>query len=130
MRGERNQQQLVSGSELPASAQLVIGTLDARAFGVAVGSVLAAGLVVCTLILVNRGGEAVGPNLALFSQYFIGYSVTMGGSVVGGVYMFVLGFGLAYSFAKLRDFLIRFSLRLAWNRAQRRASRDLLDHLT
>ena len=80
--------------------------------------------------LVNRGGEVVGPNMRLLSEYFIGYSVTTPGAFVGGAYAFLVAFVGAYSFAKLRDVLVRWSLRLAWRRSQRRASRNLLDHMT
>ena len=115
---------------LPKRAQVVIASLDAAALGISVGSLAAVCVLSATLILVNRGGAEVGPNLGLLSEYFIGYRVTLAGAFVGGGYAFLVGFTGAYSFAKLRDILIRWGLRSAWRRSQRSASRDLLDRLT
>ena len=54
---------------------------------------LVSGLVVfiATNWLIIKGGETVGPHLQLLSQYFIGYSVSFGGSLVGFVYGVALG---------------------------------------
>ena len=130
VRSDEQRGDAASDHGLPPGAERVIATLDARAFGVAVGTVAAAVILLATLILVNRGGDVVGPNLGLLSQYFVGYSVTVAGAVVGSAYAFALGFLVTYWFARLRDVFIRTCLRLAWHRAQRRAARDLLDHLT
>ena len=42
--------------------------------------------------LVIRGGNPVGPHLSLLSQFFIGYSVTFLGSLIGAAYAFVSGY--------------------------------------
>jgi hypothetical protein len=68
--------------------------LNARAWGIAFGLVLAAGLFIATNILVLRGGAVVGPHLGLIGVYLPGYSVTFVGSLIGFVYMFVIGYGL------------------------------------
>ena len=65
-----------------------------RAWGIAFGLVLAAGLFIATNILVLRGGAVVGPHLGLIGVYLPGYSVTFVGSLIGFVYMFVIGYGL------------------------------------
>ena len=44
------------------------------------------GLFVMTAWLLIKGGPHVGKNLQLLSNYFIGYTVTWGGSVVGLFY--------------------------------------------
>jgi hypothetical protein len=49
---------------------------------------------VATDFLVIKGGERVGPHLGLLSVYLPGYSVTFVGSLVGFVYMFVIGYGV------------------------------------
>jgi len=61
----------------------VVARFDALALGLAVG--LAAGLILfaMTLVLVLKGGTPVGPTLGLLGTYFYGYSVTVGGSLVG-----------------------------------------------
>jgi hypothetical protein len=47
---------------------------------------------VSTNWLVIKGGERVGPHLALLSQFFIGYSVSFTGSLVGAAYALVIGY--------------------------------------
>ena len=49
------------------------------------------GLFVMTVWLLIKGGEHVGPHLELLGQYFIGYSVTWAGSVIGLFYGAVFG---------------------------------------
>jgi len=48
-------------------------------------------LFVMTVWLLIKGGEHVGPHLELLGQYFIGYSVTWTGSVIGLFYGAVFG---------------------------------------
>ena len=54
--------------------------LNAVVQGVSTGLFVGVGLFIVTIWLVLKGGETVGPHLALLGQYFIGYSVTWGGS--------------------------------------------------
>ncbi len=49
------------------------------------------GLFIMTVWLLIKGGEYVGPHLELLGQYFIGYSVTWTGSVIGLFYGAVFG---------------------------------------
>lgn len=57
-------------------------------------------LFVMTVILVLQDGPQVGHHLQLLSHYFIGYSVTWGGSVVGLLYGAMTGalFGWAVGY--------------------------------
>lgn len=71
-----------------------IQRLNERAWGIAVGLLGGVGLFVATNVLVLKGGPNVGQHLGLLSQYFPGYRVTFLGSLVGFVYMFVLGYVL------------------------------------
>ena len=59
----------------------------ALVFGVAGGTAIG----IATLWLVIQGGEVVGPNLGLLSNYFPGYTVTWSGSIVGSFYGAVVG---------------------------------------
>jgi hypothetical protein len=68
--------------------------LNARAWGIGMGLLLAVGLFLATNILVIRGGENVGQHLGLLSIYLPGYSVSFVGSLIGFVYAFVGGYGL------------------------------------
>ena len=68
--------------------------LNGRAWGIAVGLLLGLGLFVATNVLVLKGGAEVGPHLGLLKVYLPGYSVSFIGSVVGFVYLFVIGYAL------------------------------------
>lgn len=68
--------------------------LNARAWGIAVGLLCGLTLFVATNFLVWRGGEHVGPHLALLSIYFPGYQVSPIGSAIGFIYAYVVGYGL------------------------------------
>lgn len=66
--------------------------VSARAWGVAVGSILGFGLFLATLVLVLKGGEDVGQHLGLLANVLPGYDVTFVGACIGFVYAFVLGY--------------------------------------
>ena len=65
--------------------------LQAKAVGLGLGLFFGLAVFVATNWLVLKGGEPVGPHLALLSQYFIGYRVSFLGSLIGFAYGFVLG---------------------------------------
>ena len=80
--------------------------LNAVVQGIAVGLFMGLGLFVITIWLVLKGGDTVGPHLALLGQYFIGYRVTWGGSVIGLVYGFVLGYCIGFAYARLYNWVV------------------------
>ncbi len=67
---------------------------NARAWGLATGLLFGATLFFATNILVLRGGPNVGYHLGRLSQVFPGYDVSFGGSLLGSVYAFVVGYAL------------------------------------
>ncbi len=67
--------------------------LNAQAWGISVGLVAGLGLFAVTNFLVLRGGEVVGPHLGLLGIILPGYRVTFAGSLLGFVYLFVIGYG-------------------------------------
>jgi len=71
--------------------------LNSVAQGVAIGTVLGAGLFLATNVLVLKGGPVVGPHLALLGQFLLGYDVSFRGSFVGLAYGFVGGFAIGYA---------------------------------
>lgn len=101
--------------------------LDPVAFGAAVGMLFGLGVVVLTAALSLKGGDPVGPRLALLGQYFVGYTVTPLGSLVGGLYGVVLGFGLGWLGASLRNFCLRLYLHAVRVRSQISRVHDVLD---
>jgi hypothetical protein len=66
--------------------------LNAHVLGAVFGIVGALGIFVATNWLILKGGDPVGPHLALLGQYFIGYRVTFLGSLIGSLWAFVLGY--------------------------------------
>ena len=65
--------------------------LNSRFIGLALGVACGLAIFIATNWLVIRGGDVVGPNLQLLSQYFIGYRVSFVGSIIGFVYGFAVG---------------------------------------
>jgi hypothetical protein len=70
-------------------------------FGLTAGT----GLFLATVWLLIRGGEVVGPNLALLSNYFPGYSVTWPGACVGFVYGLAAGAVVGWCMARLYNLI-------------------------
>lgn len=66
--------------------------LNAIMMGVVLGVLCGAGLFVATVWLVLKGGPVLGPHLSLLGQYFPGYTVSWGGSILGLLYGFLTGF--------------------------------------
>ena len=86
-----------------------IARLNARAWGIAFGLLLGGGLFVATNVLVLKGGDVVGPHLALLAVYFPGYRVTFLGSFVGLIYGFVLGYAIGRVIGTVYNWLVRIS---------------------
>ena len=80
-------------AERPEGDNLFTGVvrLNAKAVGLALGLVCGLIIFIATNWLVLKGGNPVGPNLQLLSQYFIGYRVSFLGSLIGFAYGFALG---------------------------------------
>ena len=72
----------------------VMLTLNGRAWGIAMGLLLGLGLFAATNVLVLKGGPQVGPHLVLLAEFLPGYRVTFLGSVIGFIYLFVIGYGV------------------------------------
>ena len=81
--------------------------LNAIVSGIVTGFIAGLILFIATLWLVIKGGEVVGPHLALLGQFFIGYRVTFWGSFVGLFYGFISGFISGFSVAFLYNWLLR-----------------------
>ena len=84
--------------------------LDAVALGAGVGAFLGGAICAATVLLLIKGGDAIGPNLSLLAQFFPGYSVTWAGSLIGLLYGFVIGFVFGFSFAFCRNAAMRLHL--------------------
>ncbi len=54
-----------------------------------------------TVWLLIKGGESVGAHLGLLSNYFIGYRVSWGGSLIGFFYGALLGGAIGWVIGKI-----------------------------
>lgn len=80
--------------------------LNATVHGLVFGFTFGLIIFIATIWLVIKGGEVVGPNLALLGHFFIGYDVTLLGSFIGFLYGFVTGFVLGSFIAGVYNFII------------------------
>ncbi len=103
--------------------------LDAVALGVAVGVVTGTGLWLATAVLLWKGGEHVGRNLALLGQYFPGYRVTWPGAWIGYGYGFVTGFLAGWLLATVRNLVVGLYLQIARAKAAASEARRFLDNV-
>lgn len=118
-------------SELRNTETLVIESLaklDALALGAAVGTLCGIQIFIATNFLIYKGGDEIGPNLALLANYFVGYNVTRAGSVIGAVYGFLFGFGLGSLIAFLRNAIVAVYLRLQKLKSGISAFNDSIDN--
>ena len=102
--------------------------LDRVAFGVSLGTVTGLALFLATLILVMKGGDVVGPNLRLLSEYFPGYRVTASGGALGLIYGFVTGFIGGWLFALLRNAMMFLYVAAIHRRAELYLLRKLFEY--
>jgi protoporphyrinogen oxidase len=102
--------------------------LDRVAFGVSLGTVTGLALFLATLILVVKGGDVVGPNLRLLSEYFPGYRVTASGSALGLFYGFLAGFIGGWFFALLRNTMMFLYMAAIHRRAELYLLRKLFEY--
>ncbi|HMM80902.1 MAG TPA: hypothetical protein PKC65_12860 [Pyrinomonadaceae bacterium] len=125
-----------SNVEVPARPtdsvdRMIVDSL-AKLDGVALGISLALlfGLIVfaATNIIILKGGDVVGPNLALLGQFFIGYDVTFSGSIVGIVYGGIVGFILGWLIASLRNFVVSVYIHYLKVKGSMSAVNDYIDN--
>lgn len=80
--------------------------LNASVHGIVFGLALGLIIFLATNWLVLKGGEVVGPNLALLNQFFLGYRVTFGGSFIGFGYGFLTGFVVGFFVARVYNWIL------------------------
>lgn len=105
-----------------------LAKVNSVALGIAVGTLFALIIFLATNILVFKGGDVIGPNLALLSQYFIGYKVTFVGSLIGLFYGFVSGFILGWLAGFLRNSVVALYLLSLKLKNRVSAVNDFIDH--
>ena len=115
-------------AQLPRSELMLFAPVDKRAFGVAIGSALAVVIVALTALeLLLRPEPSLNP--LLLSEYFLGYTVSWAGAVIGGAWAFFVGFCAGWFTAFVRNLVLALSLFMLRSRAELDGSRDFLDHI-
>ena len=105
-----------------------LAKLDGLALGISMGTLFGLVMFLATNILILKGGNEIGPNLALLNQYFIGYDVSFGGSLIGLIYGLVSGFILGFLIAFLRNTVLTVYLYLLKLKASVSAVNDYIDN--
>jgi hypothetical protein len=80
--------------------------LNATVQGIGTGLVVGLGIFIATNWLVLKGGKVVGPHLSLLGHFFIGYSVSFIGSLIGFAYGFLSGFAVGYLIAMFYNWIV------------------------
>jgi protoporphyrinogen oxidase len=105
-----------------------LARMDKLGFATGVGTVSGLILFLATIALVLKGGEVVGPNLQLLSQYLLGFTVTVKGAFVGLAYGFLWGFLFGWLLAYLRNLFIAFFIYRVKRKVEMLGFRDFLDN--
>jgi hypothetical protein len=80
--------------------------VNRNVLGLTLGILFGFGLFLATNILVLKGGQHVGANLQLLSQFFPGYRVTFSGSFLGLIYGFVVGYVSGWIIASVYNWVV------------------------
>jgi hypothetical protein len=115
------------GDAAAAVVAQLLEKFDPVAMGLAAAAVLGAIIWLATVILVLKGGAVVGPTLALLAEYFPGYRVSAGGSLIGLLYGSALGFLAGWAFARIQNLQPALLLALARRQRELRALARLLE---
>jgi hypothetical protein len=107
--------------------EVAFAKLDPFALGVAVGCVSGFGLWLSTAILLLKGGEHAGQTLSLLRNYVPGFEVTWTGAAIGCLDVGLMGFGLGYLGAWLRNLGIQAYAEFVRWRSESGSRRHLLD---
>ncbi len=103
--------------------------LDPLALGASLGLVAGLTLLLGTLFLLLRGGDASGETLTLLAQFYPGYTITAVGSLVGLGYGFFTGFSLGWGYAFLRNAATALYLVSLHRSAQQSIMRQFFEHI-
>ena len=109
--------------------EIVFARLDSVAMGAAVGTVSGLVIFLATAILVLKGGPVVGPKLALLGNFLYGFDVTWSGALVGLLEGGMLGLGIGYLGASLRNWGMKTYAQFMRGRGEAARRRNLLDKI-
>lgn len=105
-----------------------LAKLDGKALGVAIGLLFGLTIFLATNFLIYKGGDEVGPNLALLSQFFVGYEVSFVGSLIGFVYGLISGFAIGWLIATTRNLILSIYMFVLRLKGSMSAVNDYIDN--
>jgi protoporphyrinogen oxidase len=108
---------------------IAFARLDPLALGTSIGIVSGVGLFLATAILLLKGGEIIGPNLSLISNFFPWFTATWRGALIGLAEAGALGFGVGMVIAWLRNWGLDAYAALLKHRAEVKSRQETLDKL-
>jgi membrane protease YdiL (CAAX protease family) len=114
-----------------ATKELIVQSLaklDGKALGISIGLLFGLMIFLATNFLLYKGGDVIGPNLALLGQFFIGYEVSFGGSLVGMIYGLIAGFIIGWLIAIVRNFVVTIYMHVLKLKGSMSAVNDYLDN--
>jgi hypothetical protein len=114
--------------ELEPALELAFAPLHKRCLGIAVGATLALVTFVATALHILRQSDDPYP-LVLLQQYFVGYTVSWAGAILGALWSFWLGFVLGWVFAFVRNLVLAATAIVFRARAELEQTRGFLDHI-
>jgi protoporphyrinogen oxidase len=106
--------------------KVAFARLDTVSLGLAVGIVCGLGLFFATAVLLLKGGDFIGPRLALLGHFLIGYRITWTGAIVGMIEATIVGYIIGCFCAWLHNRLIDSYIYLVWRSAEAKQRRDIL----
>lgn len=113
---------------LQPAMELAFAPLHKAAFGTATG--VAGALLIASLTVVSLLSERAGAfPLHFLAQYFSGYSVTWGGTLVGAVWGFTVAFVAGWFIAFCRNLALAIVAFTYRTRAELAQTREFLDHI-
>lgn len=118
--------------ETPVSLDVLIkafAKMDKLAFALAVGSASGLAILVSTFWLILTGVDSRDPIFNLLGQYFIGYTVSVRGAIIGLGYCFLWGFIFGWLYAYLRNLCVSVYIYRVKRQAESRSFKDFLDHI-
>ena len=82
--------------------------LNASVLGIVLGILAGFGIFLATNFLILKGGEVVGPHLALLGNFFPFYRVTFLGSIIGFGYGLLAGYVAGFIIATVYNQVVKF----------------------
>ena len=87
--------------------QRAVLLLNANILGIVLGIITGLGIFGATTFLILKGGNVVGPHLALLANFFPGYRVTFLGGIIGFGYGLLSGYVAGFVIASIYNLVVK-----------------------